>query len=457
MSPWRAVTVATLMAAIALLATAITASSNPAGTGDWVLRNPRLSLYGTSCPSASVCVAVGALGTIQRTINSGTTWTPQVSGTTNTLRSVACPTTTVCVAVGDSDTEVTTSDGLNWNVRAQAPPSTTNQFTGVSCPSSSTCFATAGPIESVDKSTDGGATWTATNFFSSFGVFSISCPTTSVCFAAGYGGDVYATTDGGANWISKHSGSAYILNGINCPSTTTCVAAGILGGGLCNTPVLLVTTDGGSTWAFPALGCVSGDTWGLDAVSCPGTTTCYASAGNGRVEESTDLVSWTLTATPTTIELRSVACAGPARCVAGGDFGVLVGTTDGTNWSTLYQPVTVGLLNAVSCPTAGTCFAAGAGIGATGDAGVTWAPQTTPALDVPLAAIACADATHCVAVGGSISPNNAEVIETSDGSHWSAGSSGTPWALAGVACMNASTTRRGESSHTPVSGPTGQS
>jgi photosystem II stability/assembly factor-like uncharacterized protein len=60
-------------------------------------------LKGVACASTNTCYTVGITGTIVATTD-GNTWTPQNSGTTNSLWAVACPSTSICYAVGTSGT-----------------------------------------------------------------------------------------------------------------------------------------------------------------------------------------------------------------------------------------------------------------------------------------------------------------------------------------------------------------
>ena len=52
------------------------------------------ALDGVSCVSATQCWVVGANGVILGTVNGGTTWTSETSGTTQLLAAVSCVSTT---------------------------------------------------------------------------------------------------------------------------------------------------------------------------------------------------------------------------------------------------------------------------------------------------------------------------------------------------------------------------
>src|ERR1700694_2204407 len=74
------------------------------------------------------------------------------------------------------------------------------------------------------------------------GMNAISCPgALSVCYVAGEWGLVGKTTDRGATWSATSLGMQRNFDAINCPSSTWCVAVGQNG-------LIEITHDGGGTW-----------------------------------------------------------------------------------------------------------------------------------------------------------------------------------------------------------------
>lgn len=71
-------------------------------------------LYGVGGTPGGTLFVVGEGGRILRSVNGGATWTADVSGTTNTLRSVWCAAPTDCVAAGDLGT-VRRWNGVGWS------------------------------------------------------------------------------------------------------------------------------------------------------------------------------------------------------------------------------------------------------------------------------------------------------------------------------------------------------
>ena len=129
----------------------IQATPNPGGaTGS--------QLSDVSCKSASSCEAVGqftsggATQTLAEAWN-GSSWaiqsTPNVSGATNSaLSGVSCPSATVCEAVGDSSTGSNFAtlaevwNGSSWAIQTTPNGGTSfNQLSGVSCTAAAACTA----------------------------------------------------------------------------------------------------------------------------------------------------------------------------------------------------------------------------------------------------------------------------------------------------------------------------
>jgi hypothetical protein len=120
-------------------------------------------LTGVSCPSAKVCTAVGAYGSVNGSWTLAERWngakwvvqsTPNPSGSQNSeLAGVSCPSATVCAAVGTPG-EATLAErwnGTKWALQHAPNPagSGASPLLGVSCSSATACTA-VGPY--VNKS-----------------------------------------------------------------------------------------------------------------------------------------------------------------------------------------------------------------------------------------------------------------------------------------------------------------
>lgn len=288
--------------------------------GSWSSQTSGTSeiLWGVSCPSANVCVAVGESGTILRTVNGGATWFRQASGTTNRIESVSCPTVTTCFAVGPFPPTIliTTDGGSSWSDRSTAAPS---PLAAISCPNTNACAA-VGIGGSTLVTHDGGGTWIAGNAGNDF-LFGVSCPSEASCTAVGQNGAIFRTSDGGNTWSLQASGTDRSLFGIQCLGGTSCLTVGgnsRLGGG----NIILATTDGGATWAIRRSVDVGPE---LVGVGCTSLSDCVAVGEAGTILGTTDGgSSWSGQDSGSTNYLQSVSCAGPSTCHVVGRQGTIL-------------------------------------------------------------------------------------------------------------------------------------
>jgi hypothetical protein len=117
---------------------------------------PNGDVQDISCAPVSDCVAVGEDGTgngnpaVWTTSNEGSAWTeqtvPNSGGSNSYLRWVSCPSTTVCVAVGndtnDEDAWSTADGGTSWTEQPIPDIDTSNgTLSDISCGSASQCVA----------------------------------------------------------------------------------------------------------------------------------------------------------------------------------------------------------------------------------------------------------------------------------------------------------------------------
>src|SRR5260370_30863984 len=92
----------------------------------WLWQNPLPQgnpLSGVAVPNANTVVAVGAAGTILKSIDGGANWMLQSSGTTNYLYGVSCTDASNCTAGGGSGTiRPTTHGGAPWEPHSSRTP-----------------------------------------------------------------------------------------------------------------------------------------------------------------------------------------------------------------------------------------------------------------------------------------------------------------------------------------------
>ncbi|HXX89177.1 MAG TPA: IPT/TIG domain-containing protein [Acidimicrobiales bacterium] len=321
---------------------------------------------GISCPSTTVCFAVGSTASgqtiLQRSTDAGASWTSLSSAASGeTLTAISCPDVEHCLAVGGTgDALATTDGGHDWG-KLNLPSSAPNQLSSVSCLDSNHCWVAIAPTfmisgsDTVDVTTDGGTTWTSSATIAppgavgfSLGLSSIACPTLIECVGVGnywihigVGDDDYqpivaTSDDGGMTWQTQDPpAAADYLNGMSCLSADACVS-------LSNDSVVkIVTTDGGSTWSTSSVPVsdLSGDY--LAAVSCSDSEHCVGVGGSANEHDLFDGIPGAFTNTP------------------------VIATSDGGNsWSVQYTDLSDTYppdlnLTTVSCPTDSACWAAG--------------------------------------------------------------------------------------------------
>ena len=158
-------------------------------------------------------------------------------------------------------------------------------------------------------------------------------------------------------------------NAISCPSTTTCFAtvSGTIGG-------ILKTTDDGSRWTYEVdpVG-----TTQLVTIACPSITTCFAGGGSlingGQIIETTDGgAHWSMLALPYSAaeaenfdiyDIAGIACPDDNTCYATvglGNGSVLITTDGGATWTPEVLQGTW-YISGISCPDDLTCYIAGNG------------------------------------------------------------------------------------------------
>jgi hypothetical protein len=362
------------------------------------------------------------------------TWTIQSTANpsgaaTASLLGVSCPSLTVCMAVGyytnHSNVEVTLAErwnGNRWTIESTSPPpgALSSGLSGVSCPSTTTCTAVGGYTDTSGAGATlaerwNGGRWTIESTptptgASSSGLSGVSCPSTTTCTAVGgYTGSkgtgaALAERWSGSGWaidpVPDASGATFsFLSGVSCPSPASCTA---VGGSTEGTGASVTLAEGwsGGGWAIQATPNPPGTGGGLSGVSCQSATTCIAVGGytdsasvGVTLAENWDGTGWTIQQTPTptggtfsSLGTRGgVSCPSAGICTAVGHFnlGPRVGLTlvehvKDDAWDIAPSPNvpggSAGGLNGVSCPSASFCTAVGGYTNRTGR-GVTLAER----------------------------------------------------------------------------------
>ncbi|MGO8687739.1 MAG: YCF48-related protein [Candidatus Dormibacteria bacterium] len=216
--------------------------------------------YGGQFVNASDGWAVGAAGTIVATTSGGATWTAQTSGTTQTINAISCVSATQCWAAGNAGVILATTNGGNtWTAQTSG---TTQALEALSCVSATACWA-VGAAGTVVATANGGTTWAAQTSGTTQELYGVSCVSTTHCWAAGAGGVIVASANG-TSWAAQTSGTTDDLYALTCFSATACWAAGEAG--------VIVASTNGTSWAAQTSG-TTDYIWGLDCISA---SQCWA-------------------------------------------------------------------------------------------------------------------------------------------------------------------------------------
>jgi len=264
-------------------------------------------LFDISCPSTSLCVAVGGGNTLASTTNPtgpaagwsviypGGAGPPNQSG----IKGVSCPSPQLCVAASFEGFILTSTDptgGLGaWSVADLNPSGPRTHLYGISCPSPTFCAASAGGAKILTSTnpTGGAGSWATTQLPGPLELRGISCVSPSFCVAVGDDGEnirpgptdqgeILASTDplGGVWQQVQVPGTPGNLYGVSCPSPALCVTGNALGN------LLVSTGPTGPAAAWPAT--PGGGSVQLTAAGCPSVTRCIAVDNNADVLTSTN-------------------------------------------------------------------------------------------------------------------------------------------------------------------------
>jgi photosystem II stability/assembly factor-like uncharacterized protein len=453
-----------------------------------------VSLSSLTCPGPALCYVGGNQGVLV-THNAGSTWIkrPLAAGSADpspgaNINSISCPSTDICYAISGNGSVVGTRD--SWNTATELRPADAPghpPFSRITCPSPSVCYA-ASYSRSLAETTDGGAHWSTVETDSANDLQAVACAATNICVAVGDRTTIFWTRDGGVAWRSGLPGTTNSLSGIACSAITTCTVVGAAG-------TILRTTDGGTTWRIDT----SGVQETLVAAACPTVTTCYAVGGSRHVLQNqgpfppaigpiilrtTDGgTSWTVAARDPIggrpLDLAGIACPSADFCYATSDSGAILSTSNGGRTWQWGRTGAYFQLRGIACPTTTHCVAVGGldaecnslrqrsrpsafreldgcfapeegVIFATDDGGRSWQRRFYRQLDLNgssntgahLFSVSCPGPMVCLAAGHNI------VLKTADGGHtWKLAANkpvapalGGPWqSVASLACPSPTT------------------
>ena len=338
-------------------------------------------LTAVSCPSARLCMAIGATPLhvaaghppSDRTVVlrwNGTRWAhvPVPRPATGKLSAIWCGSATSCLAVGDVQLNAAGSestpltewwDGHSWTI--QPVPSPAHAFAAtlaaIDCASPTACtavgdYSTArtGAYRPSYPLAEGwnGAAWrlerTAGPVFKGTVLSSVSCSSARACTAVGttiggYGPGLLAERWNGTAWAAQRSepsggGGPGDFSAVSCPLASSCTAVGDSGG---DDSQGLTEIWHGRGWGSQAIVDANGST--LSGVTCMSGTRCLAVGSVGALHGNVTLAAL-LHGSASSVQhtanvprpaldnsLEAITCASPSACMAvgGSDRGCCTG------------------------------------------------------------------------------------------------------------------------------------
>lgn len=210
-------------------------------------------LYSVSMPSASRGFAVGAGGTVIKTID-GTDWSPVASGTSADLYATFWTSGTNGWIAGAGGLVRKSADGSTFSGQESG---TAADLHGAYFTSGSNGIL-VGDSGVILKTANGGSKWTAVSSGTSRNLSAVFFATGSVGFAVGAAGTILKTRDGGSTWEAQNSGTTADLTAVYMTTSAKGTVAGRAG-------AILTTSDGGDTWTAAASGTTQ-DLYGVNWV-----------------------------------------------------------------------------------------------------------------------------------------------------------------------------------------------
>ncbi len=311
---------AVVLAAFAMLSAPMAASASPWTRAQLPGIAGKVFLLGVSCPSPSLCVAVGTNNLIATStdptggeadwnvVYAGEGPSPYISPSApfisgRQIQDVSCPSLGLCVAVTNQGNIYTSTEPTGpawaWNVTPIDGNGRNIHLEGVSCPTVSLCVAVtggrndSGKVFTSTNPTGGAAAWQVTQLDESLDLRAVSCGSPSLCVAVGNEGRIVTSTDpigGASSWtvIGAPAGPGG-LRGVACVAAPLCVSGNKSGNLLSST-----NPTGSSSWSTFN----GGTSVQITGVSCPSASECLAVDNNGNVLTSNDpsggMSAWSL-------------------------------------------------------------------------------------------------------------------------------------------------------------------
>jgi hypothetical protein len=320
-------------------------------------------LTSVSCPSSSLCLAVGIDDNYPSGFGqswNGSEWKaePALAYSATSFRGISCPTTSFCLGVGGqveggstASGEAWYSFGGSWSPEEQSLPipegSTWSVLKGVSCTSETACTAVGSYVKEGNTRTLAlrwnGSEWsvqtTPNPETGEAQLNSVSCASSTFCMATGWNeGEPFAEHWNGSTWsiVSVPTPSPSVqtgLNSVSCTSSTNCTAVGSYTPSSGANAKTLIERWNGTSWSIVGSPNASGEYRNmLTSVSCTSSNACIAVGRYvtpGSETESKTLIEswngteWTIQTSPNPEGkklpwLMGVSCYSQTSCMAVG-------------------------------------------------------------------------------------------------------------------------------------------
>jgi ligand-binding sensor domain-containing protein len=352
-----------------------------AGANEWTGIGPdggSISALVTDPQTHSTLYAITPAGSLFKSINSGSGWSPINNGLTNagvltTVKTLAIdPSNPSTLYAGTYLNGVfkSSNGGGTWS-QANTGLATT-LVNALTIDPTNPSILYAGTQTGVYKSTDGGGNWS----LASTGLTTVDIQALvigpSALYAATPDG-VFKSSDSGGSWILASTGlsSAGVRSLVTDPSA---LYAGTPDG-------VYKSADGGGSWTLASTGLTSKDVLAM-TIDKANTATLYAGTRNGVFMTINAGESWTPANTGLTVPVLTLAVTptNPASLYAGTQNGVFKSINAGDKWSQTNTGLAATFVQALAVdPKTPTTFYAGVGGGVfkSINGGGSWTPANT--------------------------------------------------------------------------------
>jgi photosystem II stability/assembly factor-like uncharacterized protein len=277
--------------------------------------------YGVAFGTGAVAIAVGAEGQFYRTTDAGVSWTTiYPERVAQTFWNVYFDNASTAYIVGTTSYK-SVDAGLSW-AQDTSLPRAMHAMTSVNG-----ALITAGSNYSINRSVDGGLTWSNVFYLQSNSTLdSFYFYNASLGYAYGKTAGAIVTTDGGLTWNPQFLGLGGVV-GIHFYSDLVGVYVG--------EGRIYRTVNGGANWSQ-----VQYSQWRIAGAAFTGSGGVVVGA-NGTLFHTSDMgATWTLVAGVSTEHFRGVQTnSSGSLFIAYTESGNMLKSVDGSSWSRLASPV----------------------------------------------------------------------------------------------------------------------